>query len=88
MICCIPDPRRGFLSTEGNVFAKVSAMVLMNCKFSSLSFDTIAETFHNGPRPVIGAVCRTFFVIVIFESTRECLQAGARGRRLLKIKNI
>ena len=63
MRCCIPDPRRGFLSTEGNVFAKVLAMVLMNWEFSPLSFDTIAKTFQNGPRPVIGAVC--FFIVIV-----------------------
>ena len=69
---------RGFLSTEGNVFAKVSAMVLMNCKFSSLSFDTIAETFHNGPRPVIGAVCRTFLSLS-FSSQPVSACRQARG---------
>ena len=86
MMCCIPRPRRIFLSTDVKDFSSEPEIVLMNCKFGVLLSETISGSEEIFLESVIGAVCRTFFVIVIFESTRECLQAGARGTSIFKLK--
>ena len=79
MRCCIPGPRRRFLSTEVKVYVYEPAMVLMNCKFSSLLSETMASS--KDVESIIGNRGRlpNFFRHCLFRVDRECWPAGALG---------